>query len=80
MMPSEFRNAADIARALQRNRGKIAAWFARREPALDSIVRQSVGGNSFRAFRNMPQRPSEVFRNWAMHSLEEYGRLFRLRS
>ena len=33
------------------------------------IVRVMVGPNTFRAFHNMPRKPSLVFRGWALEAL-----------
>lgn len=40
-------------------------WFDQRYEDAESIVIDSVGSNTFRAFRHMPERPSIVFRAWA---------------
>jgi len=36
-----------------------------------TIIRDWVGPNTFRAFHNMPQKPSKVFRGWACEALVE---------
>jgi hypothetical protein len=72
-MPHEYRNSDRIVNQLRRNRRRIENWFEQREESLELIVRQSVGGNTFRAFGNMPQRPSLVFRSWALKTLEDEG-------
>jgi hypothetical protein len=43
-----------------------------------AIIRNWVGPNTFRAFRNMPQKPSVVFRDWAKDAL--LGKEHRLAS
>jgi hypothetical protein len=70
-LPYEYRDADRIVGELQRMRASIQSWFAQRVEPLELIVQQSVGGNTFRAFRNMPKRPSEVFRNWALKTLTD---------
>jgi hypothetical protein len=32
----------------------------------EQVIRRAVASNTFRAFHRMPQRPSEVFRTWAL--------------
>lgn len=83
MLPHEYRNADEVVRHLSRKKAKIETWFAAREKSLELLVKRSVGGNTFRAFQNMPVRPSVVFREWASGQLEDEnttGKLFRLRS
>lgn len=43
------------------------------------VVRQSVGANTFRAFRRLPKKRSVVFRAWGLSALEARGFLDRLR-
>ncbi|MHB0958297.1 MAG: hypothetical protein ACYC0X_12525 [Pirellulaceae bacterium] len=52
-------------------KAKINKWFTQRDEPLELIVQHSVGGNTFRAFQNMPKRPSEVFRDWALRKLRD---------
>lgn len=82
-MPYEYEDGNEIVDDLQSNRALIEAWFAHREDSLHKIVKESVGGNTFRAFRKMPEKPSDVFRPWAETMLsdkESRNRLFRIRS
>lgn len=49
-------------------------WFEKerkKEAANDlhAIIRNAVGGNTFRAFHKLPQKPSETFRDWAHQAL-----------
>ena len=39
------------------------------DSGLEKIVDDSVGANTFRAFHHMRQKPSEVFREWAIKAL-----------
>jgi hypothetical protein len=78
--PYRFQSAEEIAASLSRARAEIAAWFAPID-SLAGIPRASVGGNTFRAFRNMPQKPSIVFRNWAsveIHSEQRIAEIQRV--
>jgi len=56
---------------LSKTKVKIATTFECRVASLEDIVKQSVGGNTFRSFRGMPKKPSEVFRNWALRALAD---------
>jgi hypothetical protein len=64
--PYEFRNAEEITRCLVRDKTRLGKWFDRRISTLDEIARSVLSGNTFRAFPNMSQHPSAVFRRWAM--------------
>jgi hypothetical protein len=61
------------------------SWFERaraREADRDwtSVIKHSVGRNTFRAFHGTPQPPSQVFREWASYALfDGEGRFERLR-
>lgn len=83
MKPYEFRNTREIIERLSREKARIAKYFERPGMSLEKLVTVSVGGNTFRAFQNMPKRPSEVFRNWALRELtgkHTTGALFSVRS
>lgn len=83
MKPYEFRNTREIIEHLSRDKARIAKYFERRETSPEIIVTVSVGGNTFRAFRGMPKKPSLVFRDWAARALADkntVNTLVRLRS
>ena len=42
-----------------------SAFFAQRSKTVADVVKTGVTGNTFRAFRKLPVRPSLTFRNWA---------------
>jgi hypothetical protein len=65
-IPHDFQDAKEIADRLLRSKVRIDKWFAERIDSLQAIVSHAVGGNTFRAFRHMPQKPSAVFRAWAL--------------
>ena len=46
-------------------------FFAARTISVEEVVRAGVGGNTFRAFRNLPVRPSVAFREWAALYVQE---------
>jgi hypothetical protein len=64
--PYEFRDLSEAVTLLSQDKRGLAAWFNDRIPNLRDAVFGSVGGNTFRAFRNMRKKPSQVFRNWAL--------------
>lgn len=61
-------------------------WEARILEAISSeidwrtTIRCAVGPNTFRAFRNLPNPPSQVFRDWALDALVRRGYFDRLKS
>ncbi len=71
MKPNEFRDAKDIIDRLSKSKAEIATEFERRVVSVEEIAKVSVGGNTFRSFRGMPEKPSVVFRNWASKALKE---------
>ncbi|HEY2894965.1 MAG TPA: hypothetical protein VGJ16_12150 [Pirellulales bacterium] len=72
-MPHSFLNKEELVEELASNKHKIELWFSERQDSLDKIVHQSVGSNTFRAFRKLSQKPSVVFRNWALGECEAAG-------
>jgi len=38
---------------------------------IQDVIHQSVGPNTFRSFRGLPERPSRVFRSWAQGAFDE---------
>ena len=64
--PYEFRDSDEIAQYLSRNKVELGKNFDQRIDSLEEIIRVSVSGNTFRAFRKLPQKPSVVFRGWAL--------------
>ncbi|MGD0275829.1 MAG: hypothetical protein ABSB79_07220 [Syntrophales bacterium] len=55
-------------------RAHVKKFFSKRLPDVESVVLQSIAGNTFRAFQKLPKRPSIVFMDWALdylhHTLE----------
>jgi hypothetical protein len=70
-VPHQMRNTQDLIHHLSTRKTELAAWFDNRKDSLSQIVTDSVGGNTFRAFRNLPCKPSVVFREWALATLED---------
>ena len=60
----EFSNKDDLIARLRASEESLAGWFERRYGDVESIVWDSVGSNTFRAFRKPPS-PAEVFRSRA---------------
>jgi hypothetical protein len=61
--PYEFKSEWEIIETLQKQRPSLEPWFSRSIHDLNIVVRDSISGNTFRAFAHMPQNPSVVFRN-----------------
>ncbi len=76
----EFRNAREIVRTLRKERASLADWFNQREESLEQIITESVGRNTFRAFRRLPRQPSAVFRKWAESALADRKSVAKLTS
>lgn len=70
--PLEFANEVSLIARLRADKDSLAEWFEKRYENVDRIVRDSVGANTFRAFRKPPP-PSKVFRSWATRRLSEDG-------
>ena len=71
--PLEFADEKSLITRLRADKGSLAEWFGRRYEDAESIVRDSVGANTFRAFAHVPHPPSEVFRSWAKRRLNDDG-------
>jgi hypothetical protein len=83
--PKEWDGPEDLVRDLKRY--KWQTWFKRErakevESDLPAIVKVAVESNTFRAFQNLPQKPSETFRDWANQALHGHfrSRLLTVRS
>ena len=63
-----------------RLRKEIAITEGNAREGWEELVRRAVGSNTFRAFRRMPERPSEVFRNWAREALVSRGYVEKLKT
>lgn len=62
----------ELVGTLRNARTQAAAnrFFSDRCQTLAEVVKLGVGGNTFRAFRNLPVRPSTTFREWTVGYLE----------
>ncbi len=67
----EFQNKEELVTQLRTDRKYLTQWFGRRHEDVWEMVTDSVGGNTFRAFKHMPQRPSQVYRSWAYKRLQD---------
>ena len=76
--PYEFQDAEEIIDWLSKKKSEISHWFDQCEQSLDEIIHESVGSNTFRAFQNLPQKPSVVFRKWASYECKEGSALKEL--
>ncbi len=71
--PYEFETEAELVQRLNDANTVSAAksFFAQQSPSIAHIVGTGVAGNTFRAFRNLPVRPSVTFRTWATNYLTD---------
>lgn len=70
--PYVFQSREELLNLLQSEttRANAEEFFSKRLPDIRSVVCHSIAGNTFRAFRNLPKRPSIVFRDWASARLD----------
>lgn len=69
--PHEFKDRPELVRVLKREKSPLSAQFAERGEDLQTFIKHSIGGNTFRAFHNMPTPPSDFFRDWAFARFSE---------
>ena len=67
--PYEWPNSETLIEDLKKRKKILAEQFHARESDLEKIVSHSVEGKTFRAFHNMADKPSVVFREWAFKKL-----------
>jgi hypothetical protein len=70
--PYEFATEAELVQRLGDTNTITAArsFFAQQSPSIIDVVKTGVAGNTFRAFRNLPVKPSVTFRTWATNYIE----------
>lgn len=68
-----FNSEAELIKELQSKETKKKAddFFAKESSSISDVVMVGVAGSTYRAFRNLPHKPSEVFRMWACAFLEK---------
>ena len=71
--PYEFSTEAELVQRLADTNTITSAktFFAQQSPSILAVVTTGVAGNTFRAFRNLPVKPSETFRTWATNYIEK---------
>ena len=69
--PYEFSTEAELVKCLRDTNTINAArtFFTQQSPNIAHVVKTGVAGNTFRAFRNLPVKPSVAFRTWATNYL-----------
>ena len=65
--PYEFQLENEILQHLSDEKTISIAklFFSQKSPSISEVVRTGVSGNTFRAFRKLPVKPSVTFRTWA---------------
>lgn len=71
--PYIFPSLQALIESLQSSRTTAVAnsFFAAESTSLQDVVREGVAGNTFRAFRNLPVRPSVAFREWTVVYIQQ---------
>ena len=61
-----FASESKLVASLRKRKTQAAAvrFYAERVATIEEVVRAAVGSNTYRAFGNLPVRPSTTFRNW----------------
>ena len=65
--PYVFKDKVELIENLRSDKTLAVAtsFFNQRISSIGSVVSAAIGGNTFRAFQRLPERPSVVFRDWA---------------
>jgi len=71
--PLEFADKEELIARLRADAESLAGWFETRYEDVGSIVWDSGGSNTFRAFAHMPRPPSQVYYDWAQRMLSDDG-------
>ena len=79
-IPYEFKNREELIRALQKERATLSKKFDYRINDLSTLIKESIAGNTFRAFQRMPHRPSVFFRDWAFARFSKQETIASLKS
>jgi len=71
--PHVFTSESYLISALRDSKTKKIAtdFFDERVDTIAEVVRMGVGSNTYRAFRNLPVRPSTTFRMWTESYIEK---------
>ena len=67
---SEFKLVASLRQG--KTEAKAVRFFSERVASLEEVVRTGVGGNTYRAFGNLPVRPSTTFRKWTQKYVQRH--------
>ncbi len=65
VIKKEYMNDMDIVQSLKKRKSLIESYFNERMTLSEILKNPGVGGNTFRRFAHMPEKPSEVYRAWA---------------
>ena len=68
--PKEYHPAHLVQSLKKRGPDLLKQFFRPRQPDLQLLVKSSVGANTFRAFHNLREKPSVIFRRWAFEYLD----------
>jgi hypothetical protein len=64
------KNRMKLIKCLKKKKNECTNWFEDNEiNDLEEVINSSASGNTFRSFQNLPQRPSDIYRDWARKHL-----------
>jgi len=69
--PVQFQNRQHLVDKLASSKKHIASMISTISSDISSIVNESVSGNTFRAFKHMPDSPSHFFKSWAKERIDD---------
>jgi hypothetical protein len=78
--PKVWNSEADLVADLRHDGAVRVLEAISSEIDWQTTIRCAVAANTFRAFRNLPNRPSQVFRGWALDALVTRGYFERLKN
>lgn len=71
--PYQFSSESELVKLLKdaKTQSKSVRFYEAEERGVVEVVCSGVSGNTFRAFRNLPVRPSIAFRDWATEYISQ---------
>src|SRR3989338_6793385 len=71
--PYIFKSEVELVKLLRQDATHAAArkFFSEEASSIADVVNTGVAGNTFRAFRNLPVKPSVTFRDWAIDYVQQ---------
>lgn len=76
--PYAFESEDEIIQKLSERKGRIDKYFEKPIRTLEEIALYGVAGNTFRAFRNLPHKPSVIYKSWSKKEMDKPDFVSRL--